>query len=123
MERWKQTKLALGFTIASWEKLSVVLEPGTYDGNWGRAVAAIEDRFTARFVSPADAIRRLDPQGTSQQLAEGRGFAVVALDCLLLEALNGYETGSSSRATGANSSVGLVCLRHSLVEHAKSVSG
>ncbi len=100
MERWKQTKLGSGLTIASWERISGGLEPGIYDRNWEIVISAIEDRFTARFIEPADAIQSWDKKATSA-FPGGRGFAIVALDCLLLESLNGYETGSSSNATAA----------------------
>ncbi|SRR6266851_6043186 len=99
MDRWKQTKLGRGLTIASWERLRGTLDPGRFDQSWETVIAAVEERFNARFVRPADAIQNVD-RAVRWRFPEGGGFAIVALDCLLLETLASFETGRSSPETG-----------------------
>jgi hypothetical protein len=72
------------------------LRPERYDDGWERAIAAIEQRFTERFLDPAEAILRLDANDP-RVFPEGRGFALLALDCLLIESLFGYRRGARTR--------------------------
>jgi hypothetical protein len=98
MDAWKQTKLGPDFYVSTWERIHPQLHADHYDANWGIAIAGIEGRFRERFVKPANAIQALDESDRSVY-AEGRGFAIVAIDCLLLEALYGYETGKRTDST------------------------
>lgn len=68
------------------------LDPTRLDEQWQRAITAIERRFAARFIEPADALRKLDAADQGA-FPEGRGFAILALDCLLIETLFGYRRG------------------------------
>ncbi len=100
MDDWKQTKLGPDFYVVTWDRIWPQLQPERYDANWEIAIAGMEGRFRERFVKPANAIQDLDKTDRSPY-AEGRGFAIVAIDCLLLEALYGYETGKPTKKTGA----------------------
>jgi hypothetical protein len=102
MQNWKQTKLSPGFTIATWEAIRSRLNAETYNDDWETAIAAIEDRFNQRLITPVDAIQALDAMD-SHAFPEGRGFAIVALDCLLLESLYRYEAGRRTRSSGETS--------------------
>lgn len=95
-------KLGPNFYTSTWERIKDRLDPELPDDNWEIAIAGIEGRFRERFEKPADAIQDLDKKDSSLY-AEGRGFSIVALDCLLLEALHGFEQGKrtkNSKKTG-----------------------
>lgn len=96
---WTRTNLGPGLRIADWLRIRNQLAPGKFDDQWSRAIAAIEGRFRARFLDPADAIGTLDSLDKGS-FPEGRGFAIVALDCLLIEALFGYEAGERTGLEG-----------------------
>ncbi len=90
---WLRTVLGEGLAVADWQRLRDRLDPARYDEQWERAFRAIEQRFAARFIEPADALLALDEQDVTV-FPTGRGFAVLALDCLLVEMLHGYCSGS-----------------------------
>src|SRR2546427_7466866 len=75
-ENWKNTVLGPRLTVADWEVIDDQLHPGRYDDSWERAITAIERRFAARFIEPADALLNLDASDRSV-FPEGLGFAIV----------------------------------------------
>ncbi|MDE3111734.1 MAG: hypothetical protein KGK34_02205 [Chloroflexota bacterium] len=89
-------KLGPNFYTSTWERIKDRLDPEHPDDTWEIAIAGIEGRFRERFEKPADAIQDLDKKDSSLY-AEGRGFSIVAIDCLLLEALHGYEQGKRTK--------------------------
>lgn len=99
MSDWRETILgprAPGsdddhFRIRHWLEIRGRLRSEEFDLGWARAVSAFERRFARRFIDPADDLLKKDKE---DEVPEGRGFAVIALDCLLLESLYGYKTGS-----------------------------
>lgn len=94
--------LGPNFYTSTWERIKDGLVPERPDDTWEIAIAGIEGRFRERFETPADAIQALDKKDTSLY-AEGRGFSIVALDCLLLEALHGFEQGKRTKSSNKTS--------------------
>lgn len=70
---------------ADWNRLNLS-NPSTNEDDWQTAAHIVEDRFRGRLIKWIDKI-------ASEQFS---GFAVLALDCVLIEALWGFETGKQS---------------------------
>lgn len=94
-EGWTQTILAPGLTIGGWYDLRDDLDPARLSTKWRDVIRSIERRFEERFIKPADALIARDKR--RKRLPVGPGFAVLALDCVLIEAIIGFERGSHTQ--------------------------
>jgi len=70
--------------------LALKLEVNSND-NWDEAIKIFNDRIQGRFVAPVDAI----VDHASYAIREFAGFAILAIDCLIIETLNQFYTGTN----------------------------
>src|ERR1041384_8140417 len=94
-EEWMDMILAPGLTVDGWYRLQNDLDPRYATATWRRVIRAMERRFEDRFIKPADAL--IAREKRRKRIPAGPGFAVLAIDCLLIEAITGYERGSHTR--------------------------
>jgi len=78
-------KIAGDLTIQDWKNLNKILV-NTKNDNWGNAFNFFEERIKTRYLTPINAILKLD-------LNTGEGFAVVNLQCSLIETIESFYNG------------------------------
>ncbi len=84
-------EIAPDFYCDDWEELETKLDP---DGEWSkspvaweRAIDVIQGRIQARFLGCADELQDI----------QYAGFAILALDCLLIETVQAFRSGTHAK--------------------------
>lgn len=81
-------EIAPGYTVECWKSLT--LDPGKPDSkDWTRALEIFEARIRSRFFEPVDELVKFDNCIPNKTF----GFAILAIDCLVIEALQGFREG------------------------------
>ena len=95
---WHQIQLSPGFKISDWMAIRGELDPTQVDDLWSQVIQHFRNRLERRFLAPAALL--LQDEGETQQTSfpQGLGFTVLAIDCLLIEALVGLESGRRTSA-------------------------
>jgi len=86
----KQTELAKGFTVADYEDARGKAKAGDV-ADKNRIAEAIRQRFTERYINPANAPSCKDCDPSCKH-----GFTMMAISCLMIEALESFRRGWSN---------------------------
>ena len=86
-------EIAPKFTCTHWDSLKPHLDPNgawaTCPEQWKRAIEVLQSRIEKRFFAAVAPLERVPYAG----------FAVLALDCLLIETIQAFRTGKSTRTS------------------------